>query len=143
MPLARLMELIFWYNVLLARSLVYLKAYIMSPIFSATRGPLMSKIHGPVLSKALTSIDVFATGFGAVIGWGWIVLLGAYLSFGCANDRSRLLSSSRVDVVHRHRLSLRRAYFYDAYGRGEQAFALRAFGPKLCCVTGWFTAQPT
>ena len=34
---------------------------------------------GPGLKKTLSSLDAYAMGFGAMIGFGWVVLVGGWL----------------------------------------------------------------
>ncbi|MEM4489016.1 MAG: APC family permease [Desulfurococcaceae archaeon] len=99
----------------------------------------MSKVYRPALKKALTSIDVFVTGFGALIGWGWIVLWGEFIY------RAGVLMTV-VGYLIVLALMLFIGFVYGELASmmpvagGELAFAFRAFGPRLCYITGWFMA---
>ena len=88
------------------------------------------------LKRVLGKADLFAIGFGAIIGWGWISMgafwiggagpLGACLSFVFAG-----LLMMFVALVY--------AELASAMPRagGPQNFAWRAYGPKMSFVAGW------
>lgn len=100
---------------------------------------MSQSIYRPALKKVLTSIDVFATGFGAVIGWGWIVLWGEFIY------RSGVLMTLLSYVI----VCALMLFIGMVYGElasmmpvagGELAYTFRAFGPRWCYVTGWVMA---
>lgn len=88
------------------------------------------------LKKVLGKADLFAIGFGAIIGWGWISMgsfwiggagmLGACLSFVFAGCLMMFVALAYAELAS----AMPKA-------GGPQNFAWKAFGPKLSFVAGW------
>ncbi|MGB9729215.1 MAG: APC family permease [Thermoprotei archaeon] len=99
----------------------------------------MSNETRPELKKVLRSIDIFATGFGALIGWGWIVLWGDYIySAGALMTFIGWIIAGILII-----------FVGLVYGEltssmpvagGEVAFTFRGFGTNVSYLTGWFMA---
>ena len=91
----------------------------------------------PTLKKALSSLDIFATGFGCLIGWGWIVAFGAMMLKAGAMG---LVSGFVISGL----LILTIGWVYAELSpampvtAGEIAFTLKALGIKNAYWSGWF-----
>ncbi len=89
------------------------------------------------LKKILTRHDVMALAFGAMIGWGWVVLSGEMI------DKGGTLGSILAFVVGglmAIMVGLVYAELTSAIPRagGELAFSFRALNPTLSWICGWF-----
>jgi len=91
----------------------------------------------PELKKVLKSVDIFATGFGALIGWGWIVLFGDYIYH----------AGILMTIIGWIIAGILIIFIGFVYGEltslmpvagGEVAFAYRGFGVNASYWTGWF-----
>lgn len=92
------------------------------------------------LKKTLSSIDVFATGFGCLIGWGWIVafggmiekagVLGVFVGF--------LIGGILILIIGLTYSELSSSMPVTA---GEYAFTLKALGAKHAFWCGSFMAM--
>lgn len=88
------------------------------------------------LNKVLGKADLFAIGFGAIIGWGWISMgsfwiggagvLGACFSFVFAGVLMMFVALVYAELAS----AMPKA-------GGPQNFAWKAYGPKLSFVAGW------
>lgn len=88
------------------------------------------------MKRVLGRFDLFAIGFGAIIGWGWISMgstwigsagmLGACLSFVFAGLMMIFVALAYGELAS----AMPRA-------GGPQNFAWRAYGPKMSFVAGW------
>ncbi|MEM2021590.1 MAG: APC family permease [Zestosphaera sp.] len=100
---------------------------------------MSDSVTRPVLKKALSGIDVFTTGFGALIGWGWIVLWGDYIYHA-----GTLMTFTGWAIVGTLMIFVGLVYgeltSMMPVAGGEFAFAFRAFGPRMSYLTGWVMA---
>lgn len=98
----------------------------------------MTTIYRPTLKKVLSSIEMFATGFGVVIGFGWILLFGfhvyeAGIPIGVLGWLIAWILMMFVGITYGELTSSM------PVAGGEAAFALRAFkDPRVAYWTGWF-----
>lgn len=88
------------------------------------------------LKSVLGRRDVFALAFGAIIGWGWVVLSGSMI------DRAGTLGSVvavGIGAVMVSFVGLTYAELTSALPRagGELAFTYRALGPQWSWLCGW------
>ena len=88
------------------------------------------------LRRVLGRADLFALAFGAMIGWGWVVLAGEMI------DRAGTLGSALAFVVGAGMVllvGLTYAELTPALARagGELAFTFAGFGPRAAYVSGW------
>jgi len=96
------------------------------------------KIYRPVLRKVLTSLEIFATGFGVVIGFGWILMFGSYvyeagIPVGVLGWLLALILMLFVGLTYGELTSSM------PVAGGEVSFALRAFrDARVAYWTGWF-----
>jgi APA family basic amino acid/polyamine antiporter len=93
----------------------------------------------PGLIKALGRWDVLAVGFGAMIGFGWVTLVGGWL------DEAGTLGAALAFVVGgvvMVMVGLAYAELVSAMPRagGEHHYALRALGSRPAFVTSWAIA---
>ncbi|MEM1561229.1 MAG: APC family permease [Ignisphaera sp.] len=95
-------------------------------------------IYRPTLRKVLSSIDMFATGFGVVIGFGWILLFGSHvyeagIPAGVLGWLIALVLMLFVGLTYGELTSSM------PVAGGEAAYALRAFNDaRVAYWTGWF-----
>ena len=91
----------------------------------------------PTLKKALSSLDIFATGFGCLIGWGWIVAFGAMMaeSGTLGLILGFIIGGTLMLIIGLTYAELSPAMPVTA---GEVAFALKALGVRHAYWTGWF-----
>lgn len=90
------------------------------------------------LSKRLSAFDLFTIGFGAIIGVGWIVVIGDWVNMGggplptvlafvagalCLYPIARVFGALNVALPK---------------AGGPFYYTLRAFGKRAAFVTGWF-----
>jgi APA family basic amino acid/polyamine antiporter len=88
------------------------------------------------LSKTMSKTDVFALAFGAMIGWGWVVLANNWLEMGGPLGTTVAFSLGALMCVV---VSLVYAELTSAMpvAGGPVAFTYRGLGPKWSWVTGW------
>lgn len=90
--------------------------------------------HG--FSKVLGSKDVLALAFGAMIGWGWIVLTGDWvIAAGSAGSILAMVLGSIIIIF----IGLSYAELAAAMPEtgGAQVFTTRAFGPLTSFICTW------
>lgn len=90
----------------------------------------------PGLIKALGRWDTLAVGFGAMIGFGWVVLVGGWLEgAGTLGAVLAFVAGGLVMTL----VGLTYAELVSAMPRagGEHHYALRALGSRAAFVTSW------
>lgn len=96
----------------------------------------MSGDTRPELRKVLGSRDVLALAFGAMIGWGWVVLSGDMIARAgtVGSALAFVLGAVMVFLV-----GLTYAELTSSLSRagGELAFTYAAIGPRAAYVCGW------
>ncbi|OZM83552.1 APC family permease [Pseudonocardia sp. MH-G8] len=94
---------------------------------------------GPGLIKALGRWDVLAVGFGAMIGFGWVVLVGGWLTdAGTLGAVLAFVAGGLVMTL----VGLTYAELVSAMPRagGEHQYALRGLGSRPAFVASWAIA---
>jgi basic amino acid/polyamine antiporter, APA family len=88
------------------------------------------------LSKVLGRKDVLALAFGAMIGWGWVVLAGEMIARGGTLGSALALLIGAVLVLL---VGLTYAELTSALSRagGELSFTFVGLGPKAAFLCGW------
>jgi APA family basic amino acid/polyamine antiporter len=88
------------------------------------------------LSKSLSGVEVFILGFGAMIGWGWIILSGTWIDTAgpIGAIAAFVLGAILVGVVATVYGELASAM--PVVG-GEHAYSLRALGPTGSFICTW------
>ncbi|GAA1349281.1 APC family permease [Arthrobacter koreensis] len=90
----------------------------------------------PSLKKVLGRIDVLALGFGAMIGFGWVVLTGDWLSnAGTGGAILAMLTGGVIMAI----VGLTYAELCAAMPKagGEHNYILRAMGPRTSFIGSW------
>ena len=89
-------------------------------------------------NKPLGSLDLWALGFGAIIGWGWVAM-GSYW-IGTAGILGTIIMLVLICGLMML-ISLCYSELTSAMPRagGPQNFAWRAFGPKMAFVAAWIS----
>ena len=100
-----------------------------------TREPV-GKTEDASLLKVLGNWDVLALGFGAMIGFGWVVLTGDWI--GSAGTLGAVLAMSAGGVIMAV-VGLTYAELTAAMPKagGEHNFLLRGMGPRWSLVGSW------
>jgi amino acid transporter len=104
-----------------------------------TEGSKPAETTEPGLIKALGRWDVLAVGFGAMIGFGWVVLVGGWLEeAGTLGAVLAFVAGGLVMTL----VGLTYAELVAAMPRagGEHHYALRALGSRPAFVTSWAIA---
>jgi len=94
---------------------------------------------GPGLIRALGRWDTLAVGFGAMIGFGWVVLVGGWLTdAGTAGAALAFVAGGLVMTL----VGLTYAELVSAMPRagGEHQYALRGLGARPAFVASWAIA---
>lgn len=88
------------------------------------------------LKKSLKSFDLFAIGFGCVIGWGWISM-GSYW-IGGAGPLAAIIALGMAGLLM-GMITIIYAELTSAMPKagGVQNYAWRAFGPKVSFWAAW------
>lgn len=98
----------------------------------------MTKTYRPTLRKVLSGLDIFATGFGVVVGFGWILLFGSHvyevgIPIGVLGWLIALILMLFIGLAYGELTSAM------PVAGGEVAFAFRAFkDARIAYWTGWF-----
>ncbi|WP_255867004.1 amino acid permease [Arthrobacter sp. zg-Y844] len=90
----------------------------------------------PSLKKVLGRIDVLALGFGAMIGFGWVVLTGDWLiNAGTLGSVLAMLTGGVIMAV----VGLTYAELCAAMPKagGEHNYIMRAMGPRTSFIGSW------
>lgn len=90
----------------------------------------------PSLKKVLGRIDVLALGFGAMIGFGWVVLTGGWLeSAGTMGSVLAIVTGGAIMAV----VGLTYAELCAAMPKagGEHNYIIRALGPRPSFIGSW------
>ncbi|GAA3710516.1 APC family permease [Zhihengliuella alba] len=96
----------------------------------------MSSTQDRTLSKSLGNIDALALGFGAMIGFGWVVLTGGWLeSAGTLGAALAMAVGGGIMAV----VGLTYAELTGSMPKagGEHNFILRALGPRPSFLGSW------
>lgn len=91
---------------------------------------------GPGLKKTLSSLDAYAMGFGAMIGFGWVVLVGGWLkNAGTMGSIIAIVSGGLIMTV----VALVYAELVAAIPKagGEHHFLLRGMGARWSFLGSW------
>lgn len=88
------------------------------------------------MKRVLGRFDLFAIGFGAIIGWGWISMGSIWI--GSAGSVGACLSFVFAGLMMIF-VALTYGELASAMPKagGPQNFAWRAFGPKMSFIAGW------
>lgn len=92
--------------------------------------------HETKLKKSLGSIDALALGFGAMIGFGWVVLTGGWLdSAGTGGAILAMITGGVIMAI----VGLTYAELTAAMplAGGEHNFILRSMGPRPSFIGSW------
>ena len=86
--------------------------------------------------KVLSSKDVFVIAFGAMIGWGWIVMAGEWIGYGGSIGAMIAFAIGGFMVLF---VGLTYAELTSAMPEcgGEHIFSLRAFGKNGSFICTW------
>ncbi len=86
--------------------------------------------------KVLSSKDIFVIAFGAMIGWGWIVMAGEWIDYGGSAGAMLAFLLGGIMVVF---VGLVYAELTSAIPEcgGAHAFSLRAFGKNGSFICTW------
>ncbi|RJT04886.1 APC family permease [Halococcus sp. IIIV-5B] len=89
-----------------------------------------------VLQGVLSRWQLFAIGFGAIVGWGWIIQMGYWIDAAGPVGATLAFAGGGLLVVF---VSLVYAELVSAmpYAGGEHHYSLRAFGPKVSFACSW------
>ncbi|MBP3035379.1 amino acid permease [Arthrobacter sp. zg-ZUI100] len=90
----------------------------------------------PALKKVLGRMDVLALGFGAMIGFGWVVLTGGWLeSAGTMGAVTAMVAGGIIMSV----VGLTYAELCAAMPKagGEHNYIMRAMGPRTSFIGSW------
>ncbi|NKX54279.1 APC family permease [Arthrobacter mobilis] len=90
----------------------------------------------PSLKKVLGRLDVLALGFGAMIGFGWVVLTGGWLeSAGTMGSVAAMVTGGVIMGV----VGLTYAELCAAMPKagGEHNYIMRAMGPRTSFIGSW------
>ncbi|WP_041638308.1 APC family permease [Anoxybacillus flavithermus] len=89
--------------------------------------------------KVLTKLDVLLLAFGAMIGWGWVVLSGTWITSAGAFGAIIAFLIGGILVIF---VGLTYAELSSAMPKvgGEHYFVLRALGPKASFIAAWAIA---
>ncbi|GHD13067.1 amino acid permease [Zhihengliuella salsuginis] len=96
----------------------------------------MTSTADRTLAKSLGNIDALALGFGAMIGFGWVVLTGGWLeSAGTLGAAAAMVVGGGIMAV----VGLTYAELTGAMPKagGEHNFILRALGPRPSFIGSW------
>ncbi|WP_189351416.1 APC family permease [Zhihengliuella salsuginis] len=97
---------------------------------------MMTSTADRTLAKSLGNIDALALGFGAMIGFGWVVLTGGWLeSAGTLGAAAAMVVGGGIMAV----VGLTYAELTGAMPKagGEHNFILRALGPRPSFIGSW------
>ena len=88
-------------------------------------------------NRVLNPLDVLVTAFGAMIGWGWVVSTGSWLSRAGVGGT---VGGFIIGGIMIYFVGLTYAELTTALPQvgGERVFSLRAFGPIGSFVCTWF-----
>ena len=88
------------------------------------------------LKRVLSRFDAAVLGFGAMIGWGWVILAGAWVSdAGVGGAALAFVIGSTAIIV----IGLTYAELASAlpFAGGEHAYTERAFGSTVSFICTW------
>ena len=90
-----------------------------------------------MFNRVLNPLDVLVTAFGAMIGWGWVVSTGSWLSRAGVGGT---VVGFIIGGIMIYFVGLTYAELTTALPQvgGERVFSLRAFGPVGSFVCTWF-----
>ena len=88
-------------------------------------------------NRVLNTLDVLVTAFGAMIGWGWVVSTGSWLSRAGVGGT---VLGFVIGGIMIYFVGLTYAELTTALPQvgGERVFSLRAFGPVGSFICTWF-----
>lgn len=98
----------------------------------------VSEANPQVLEKKLGALDLFTIGFGAIIGVGWIVMIGEWINLGGGPYATAL--AFLVGSVFLLPISMVFGEFSAAIPKagGAIIYTEQAFGQRASYFTGWF-----
>lgn len=88
------------------------------------------------LKRVLSRFDATVLGFGAMIGWGWVILAGAWISLAGVGGATLAFVIGAIAIIV---IGLTYAELSSAlpYAGGEHAYTERAFGRLASFVCTW------
>ncbi len=103
------------------------------------RADVVAGAAGSKLSKEIGALQFFTLAFGAVVGSGWAVVLGDWLTQAGPAGAMLGLASGGV-VIAIIGLCYGEVSSLIPVSGGEMAYAYEAFGERACFYLGWFMA---
>jgi basic amino acid/polyamine antiporter, APA family len=94
------------------------------------------KIEKTRLKRVLVRFDVVSLGFGAMIGWGWVILAGLWISQAGFLGASLAFFLGSIAIIV---IGLTYAELASAlpFAGGEHAYTERAFGKTVSFICTW------
>ncbi|VAV90949.1 hypothetical protein MNBD_ALPHA05-2547, partial [hydrothermal vent metagenome] len=88
------------------------------------------------LKRVLGRFDVVSLGFGAMIGWGWVILAGLWISQAGVLGASLAFFLGSIAIIV---IGLTYAELASAlpFAGGEHAYTERAFGKTVSFICTW------
>ncbi len=88
------------------------------------------------LKRVLSRFDAAVLGFGAMIGWGWVILAGTWVANAGVGGAALafVIGSTAILVIGMTYAELASAM---PFAGGEHAYTERAFGPTISFVCTW------
>ncbi len=88
------------------------------------------------LKRVLSTFDATVLGFGAMIGWSWVILAGAWISQAGLGGATLAFVIGAIAITI---IGLTYAELASAlpYAGGEHAYTDRAFGPTISFICTW------
>lgn len=96
------------------------------------------QLDSPTLSKRLRPSDFFSIGFGAIIGVGWVLVMGDWLNMGGGPITTIMAFALGAAILIPIALVYGELTTAVPVAGGPIAFALKAFGHRVSYLTGWF-----
>lgn len=92
------------------------------------------------LAKKLGHLDYFSIGFGAMIGVGWVIVVGDWLNMGGGPIAAIIAFAIGALMLIPIALVYGELTTSMPVAGGSIGFTLKAFGPGASYLTGWFLA---
>ena len=88
------------------------------------------------LKRVLSTFDATVLGFGAMIGWSWVILAGAWISQAGLGGATLAFVIGAIAIIV---IGLTYAELASAlpFAGGEHAYTERAFGPTISFICTW------
>jgi len=97
-----------------------------------------TQLDVPSLSKRLRPSDYFSIGFGAIIGVGWVIVMGDWLNMGGGPIITVMAFAVGAVILIPIALVYGELTTAIPVAGGPIAFTLKAFGHRTSYLTGWF-----